>query len=125
MKSMGFFQEPPHADRRGESLRECVWLGDESMKERIAHYLDRGSVVVAATRILHDILDEGRSPICSLHILTDGVWLWPSGLPFYVRRYNVRVPHDFISHAESSGWDPKVLAEEELDEIDREMMSGM
>ncbi|WP_020474852.1 hypothetical protein [Zavarzinella formosa] len=31
--------------------------------------------------------------------LTDGIWVWPEGLPVYVERYAVRLPKDFCLHA--------------------------
>ena len=33
--------------------------------------------------------------------LTDGVWVWPEGLAHYVEVHAVRLPDEFISHAEA------------------------
>lgn len=118
MEKLGFFQELPHGDDRGESLKACVSQGKGPLKERIAGYLARGSVVAAATRVLFDVLDEERTAIGSLSVLTDGMWMWPSDLAYCVREYNVRLPEGFVRNAESSGWSPVIPSEERLDEIE-------
>jgi hypothetical protein len=36
--------------------------------------------------------------------LTDGVWVWPEGLPHYVEAHSVRLPDEFIDHMRSQDW---------------------
>jgi hypothetical protein len=36
--------------------------------------------------------------------MTDGTWLWPAGLIYFIEKYNVRVPQEFVEHAAASGW---------------------
>ncbi|WP_157982388.1 hypothetical protein [Nocardiopsis sp. FIRDI 009] len=124
VEKIGFFRELSHGDDRGESLKSHVSKGDETRKGKIAEYLDRGSVVAASTQVLFDVLDEKCPAICSLSVLTDGVWLWPSDLSYYVREYNVRLPDRFVRHAESTGWAPMIPSEEELDEIEEDFMGS-
>ncbi|GAA4622164.1 hypothetical protein [Cellulomonas oligotrophica] len=33
--------------------------------------------------------------------LTDGVYVWPEGLPHYVMDHSVRLPRDFVAHVEA------------------------
>ena len=35
--------------------------------------------------------------------LSDGVWLWPEGLPHYVLEHAVRLPEDFLRHVRRQG----------------------
>ncbi|WP_157982559.1 hypothetical protein [Nocardiopsis sp. FIRDI 009] len=123
-EKVGFFRELSRGDGGGENLKSHASKGDESRKEQIAEYLDRGSVVAAATRVLFDVLDEECPAICSLSVLTDGVWLWPSDLSYYVRECNVRLPGRFVRHAEATGWVPMIPGEEELDEIEEDFMGS-
>lgn len=37
-------------------------------------------------------------------ILIDGVWFWYAGLIYFVENYNIRLPDDFIAHAERQAW---------------------
>lgn len=50
-------------------------------------------------------------------MLTDGTWVWPGALLYYVSAYHVRLPERFRSHAAASGWkiDPASMNPEELD----------
>ena len=50
-------------------------------------------------------------------MLTDGTWVWPGALLYYVASYHVRLPERFRSHAAASNWriDPASLNPEELD----------
>ncbi|WP_152521249.1 hypothetical protein [Nocardiopsis ganjiahuensis] len=118
VEKVGFFQELPHGDAHGERLESHVSQGEEALKERVAWYLDQGTVVAAATQVLFDMLSEDRAAIGSLAVRTDGIWMWPSDLSYYVREYNVRLPGRFVRHAESSGWSPALPSEERLTEIE-------
>ncbi len=51
-----------------------------------------------ANPIIHGHVQEGATP------MTDGVWLWPAGLIYFIEKYNVRVPQEFIEHAASNRW---------------------
>ncbi len=45
------------------------------------------------------------SPVIDPHSLrTDGVWLWPSVLAYYVAKYHVRLDPEFINHARANNW---------------------
>lgn len=50
-------------------------------------------------------------------MLTDGTWVWPGALLYYVSSYHVRLPERFCRHAAASGWkiDPASMNLEELD----------
>jgi hypothetical protein len=37
-------------------------------------------------------------------VLTDGQYAWPSDLAYYVERYHVRLPDDFVSVIAAHGW---------------------
>src|SRR5581483_5909160 len=36
--------------------------------------------------------------------LTDGLWVWPEGLPHYVERHHVRLPAEFVRTMRRRGW---------------------
>ena len=43
--------------------------------------------------------------------LTDGVWCWPSGLAHYVEFHEIKLPNEFVRHAESTNWKPREIVE--------------
>jgi hypothetical protein len=49
--------------------------------------------------------------------MTDGVWFWYAGLIHFVERYNVRLPAEFVSHAERQGWRVRQEAIPEADYV--------
>ncbi|HKI35649.1 MAG TPA: hypothetical protein VKA46_27585 [Gemmataceae bacterium] len=51
-----------------------------------------------ANPIIDGCVQDGATP------MTDGVWLWPAGLIYFIEKYNVRVPQAFIDHAKANGW---------------------
>jgi hypothetical protein len=51
----------------------------------------------------------------SLHphcLLTDGDWLWPSVLLYYVFQYHLQIDADFIDHARANQW---IIKSEKID----------
>ncbi len=36
--------------------------------------------------------------------MTDGVWFWYAGLIYFMEKYNIRLPHEFLRHAARHGW---------------------
>ncbi len=48
-------------------------------------------------------------------VLTDGTWVWPGVLPYYVAIYHLRLPRLFVQFAEAHGWrvDPSAIKPEE------------
>ena len=50
-------------------------------------------------------------------LYTDGEWIWAGVTGYYVGRYHVRLPEEFVAHAEASGWriDPSGVDPMELD----------
>jgi hypothetical protein len=51
--------------------------------------------------------DAGPAPPTAVGVsgvFTDGVWLWPGVLAYYVAKYHVRVDPEFIDHARARNW---------------------
>ena len=46
--------------------------------------------------------------------LTDGVWCWPDGLAHYVEQHSIKLPAEFVAHAESNAWIAPPQEESEL-----------
>lgn len=70
---------------------------DPEDREFIAFYLESGLVARVymgySTCRVCGKSDNGDSE------LTDGTWVWPSGLAHYVREHAVRLPAEFTQHA--------------------------
>lgn len=46
-------------------------------------------------------------------MMTDGVWLWPGELPYYVAAHGVDLPAEFVDRMRQSGWAIPPMSEAE------------
>jgi hypothetical protein len=117
--------------QRLPSLRDYVSTTPSREEEKILGYLSQGVVcgIYNDRGMLFDVLQPGRrlenlgsgakragsSPPPNL-ILTDGTWLWPGALWYYVAAYHLQLPATFVQHAEGHQWriDPAAVRVEEL-----------
>ena len=104
LKRVGFFRELKHGDTSGISLKEAVRKNPAENEDKIVEYLDSGAIFCVAAGVVSDVLDESKGIITSLEILTDGVWVWPSDLSYYVKSYHIELDADFIEHIKKKGW---------------------
>lgn len=104
LKRYGFFKELKHGDINGISLKDVIYENAALNEKEQVGYLKSGIILIACTGIVRDVLDAANDIIGSPHILTDGVWAWPADLPYYVEKYHVKIPDDFVKYMESSCW---------------------
>lgn len=121
IKRVGFFRELPHGDSEGESLLGYVSKGDSREQAALADYLANGATLAVAPQRVRDVLDEAEDDIGSLAIMTDGTWIWPADLAYYVQKYNVSLPVEFVEHARSLQWNPPELNSGELLAVEQAM----
>ncbi len=62
---------------------------DGAERDRILSYLDSGTVVVASTARLDDVVDPGRHAVVPTGFRTDGSWVWCDATAYYLRRHGV------------------------------------
>lgn len=118
MRRAGFYREMQIAGDEHPSLREAIGtLSEDAEKDRIVRYLADGRGVVMAPAMVGDALDPDRPAVAELGLLTDGEWLWPAELEYYVARYDVGVPDLFVEHMAANGWTVPSLTGEELNRI--------
>lgn len=116
------FRDYPFGLRDDPSMRDSMtaapWL-DES---NVLAYLRSGYLIgVVMGGHLPDWYDPDSSadPIIDgerrggVTPMTDGVWFWPAGLIYFIERYHVRVPEEFVEHARLNAW-----------RVDREQVAG-
>ncbi len=101
---IGFFKELDHFDVNDFSLEEVVSDTPQADEEKLVSYLESGVRYRASEQLVEDVLGDGSVEIGPAHLLTDGVYVWPADLPYYVRKYHARLLTSFSLHAKRNGW---------------------
>src|SRR5690348_6376817 len=100
LQAIGFWrsQERPISFPHPRELIDHNWDSEERMA--VADYLSRGVSLRGYFGYSYCRLPDGPpEEEMGTDDLTDGEWIWPEALAFYVRNYSVRLPETFISHA--------------------------
>ena len=99
----------PHGEAADPSIMKA--LDDPYNPEEIewmCAYLDMGIPLAICCGTSQDIVhpENGVDGIPSM--LTDGIWVWPGDLSYYVNRYKVRLSEEFIAHMRENDWQVKI-----------------
>jgi hypothetical protein len=107
-RQVGRYERGDHSDYLLSNPCELVdptWNPD--IKRSVVTYLRNGKVLACCMGYsycrFHCGISDNMMGSCEL---TDGVWLWPEGLPHYVEVHSVRLPADFINHMQRQDFKP-------------------
>ncbi|WP_026316453.1 hypothetical protein [Actinokineospora enzanensis] len=78
-------------------------------------YLEDAPAVLAARSHDKDVYDPEREPAVPLVFRTDGLWVWPGAVPYYLREHDLAPDPELLAHIRARGF---VLAE--VDETARD-----
>jgi hypothetical protein len=122
LKRAGFFRELRHGDVDGPVLQDAVGRLPSELKDRVVHYLEAGHALAATPGWVDDVLKPDNKHIGSPNLMTDGEWMWPLDLAYYVRQYSAAPPAEFIRHMELSQWSPKPVTKEQSSRLIDELL---
>jgi len=74
-------------------------------KQQVVDYLRSAITFIVSPGRDDDVFDPSKSAGSS-SIATDGVYVWPRTLAYYVEKYDVELPPDFEAHMARNGWKP-------------------
>jgi len=114
LKSIGFFQELDHGDPSGPRLVELVRGNPQPEEPKIVNYLRNGILLMGCPGLVSDVLDEDAGIIGPPHIMTDGVWAWPGDLPYYIEKYHLALPDEFLDYLRSKDLNPPAAGDFDL-----------
>lgn len=117
LSKVGFFRELEVGSPDDPSLSASVRASAQPDEAQLARYLSGGAVLATTGQLVTDALSDDPAPVARLDIRTDGEWVWPDDLSYYVTRYHVELPAEFVSHAASRRWEPPLLSEQELEAL--------
>lgn len=73
-------------------------------RDRLLEYLEHAPVVLAARGYDTDRLNPDDTPSVPLTFHTDGHWIWPGSVAYYLRRHNVPPKQDLVTHIRGLGF---------------------
>jgi hypothetical protein len=124
LRYAGFFRELRHGRVDGPSLAESRQSSADPDEQRILGYLADGTTLAATGKAVDDVLDDGKKAVATLKIVTDGAWLWPGDLPYYIAQYHVSLPPDFTDQMRANSWKPPKLDRPALLSVEKEYRQG-
>ncbi|WP_067813467.1 hypothetical protein [Actinomadura kijaniata] len=70
----------------------------EEFREAVLRYLDEAPIVLAARSYDEDVLDPERTPRVPLTFHTDGAWIWPGAVSYYLSAHGVPPEPELVNH---------------------------
>ena len=106
LKYVGNFQELGYDDNpNAPSLLAARGKRTAANKEKVVAYLRSATAFIISPGRDEDVFDPRKSA-GSASVMTDGVYVWPKTVAYYVETYDVELPADFEAHMERNGWSP-------------------
>ena len=84
-----------------EKMRDHIQDTEYPDKEEIVKYLKNAFAFAAKPQCLVDVFSGESIPMESLE-MADGSYRWPSELLYYVEKYNLVLPEEFVEHIHRS-----------------------
>ena len=103
LKPVGYFFELAVQERLNmlEKIQQPVASNQE---KKIVGYLSDGTLFGVGMGVDTDILKADQPVIGTLDIITDGVWVWPATLKYWVVTYHIKLPTEFMKHMANNNW---------------------
>jgi hypothetical protein len=70
--------------------------------ERVLSYLRAGEPVLNPPGAMDDVLDAERVSVVPLGFRSDGRWIWPDAVGYYLKRYRLAPERELVAHALSA-----------------------
>lgn len=103
LKKVGFFFEFSENDQR-DRLCKLRQPNPQPHESQIVEYLLSGVPAGIAMTVEHDVLKTPPQPLGEATLRSDGEWIWPSSLAYYVDNYHLPLPQEFVAKMEECQW---------------------
>jgi hypothetical protein len=123
--TFGFFRELGHGSPGGPSLEQSRRETAQPDEENIANYLESAPAISVSGSMADDYFDPSKRAVAPLEIVSDGAWVWPRDLAYYVRHYHAALPPDFVAFMRQRGWQPPEFTRDELVRLTREVRDSL
>lgn len=105
-KKVGFYRELSCGEKGDLSIKDAIRQTADYEKENVLNYLCSAPLLSIAPGLSRDVIDSSHPIIGTMSIRTDGVWEWPGDLAYYIEKYNLCLPKEFLEFMVSKGFRP-------------------
>ena len=110
----GYYKEMPYAEDTDPSILDSIGKANPEEIDNICTYLNAGIVLITCCGTSTDVIKPENGIAGTPSVMTDGTWVWPGDLNYYVKNYQLALNPEFITDMREHKW--KVdLQESELD----------
>jgi len=102
--TIGYYNEMPHGNPTDPSIKDCIGKEDRSLVSKISAYLSSGIPLAVAPGIVNDVIDPDKGIAGTPTAYTDGTWVWPGDLAYYVTNYRLKLPDEFTGTMQNNNW---------------------
>ena len=114
VKVFAFRELSWHDAPDGVSLKDAVRPAPHPDRAGILAYLRSGKWFAVRPLVVPDYFQPERDMVSDSHWYTDGEWIWPTDLIYYVAEYHVELPSEWVARMASLGWTCPSLSSEQL-----------
>lgn len=90
--------------------------------EKVLAYLKAGALVLTARTVVGDEIFRDVSPAVPLGFQTDGTWIWPQAVVYYLERYRMPPQTALLEHIRAAGHVPPGVVSEDVLAVAREQL---
>lgn len=94
---IGIYRELCKSKPNADSIVNHLASGPYPEKAALLSYMRSAEIQLSAMDVGTDVID-GVSKVFGTDRKTDGTYTWTSHIEYYIDKYNLRPPEDFIAH---------------------------
>jgi hypothetical protein len=64
-------------------------ITDEEERQRMLRYLNAGTPFLMTLSMIDDIVEPGKGAVVPMTFRTDGRWIWPDAVAYYLQEYHL------------------------------------
>ncbi|MEV0058178.1 hypothetical protein AB0H34_47820 [Saccharopolyspora shandongensis] len=84
-------------------------MDNEAERGQILDYLRAGAALMITTATLDDVVDPSRGAVVPMSLRTDGTWIWPDTIAYYLEHHHLAPDPDLLAHIRDAGLLPPEL----------------
>lgn len=82
---------------------------DDRQRGDVLAYLEAGTIVLATTAFMDDVVNERRRRVVPMNVRTDGDWIWTDAVAYYLRRYGLAPDPELLRHIRTRRYEVPVV----------------